>query len=178
MIPIYVALVRNGLRTIDQVPAPSETTSRPRSASRKRNRPSPTRARGSDMSSPAWLTIIVSIITACGGGIVGWATKRFDAGWATKADIDRLAGEIAKLDVQLAKVCSKLDNDNRRLNSIEQSAMRSELFAATQDRTQHEHQLEVGKRYLAAGYNGAGHVRITQLKADYSRRLASDDWDY
>lgn len=83
------------------------------------------------MSSPAWLTIIVSIITACGGGIVGWATKRFDAGWATKADIDRLAGEIAKLDVQLAKVCSKLDNDNRRLNSIEQSAMRSELFAAT-----------------------------------------------
>lgn len=44
------------------------------------------------MSSPAWLTIIVSIITACGGGIVGWATKRFDAGWATKADIDRLAG--------------------------------------------------------------------------------------
>lgn len=69
-------------------------------------------------------------------------------------------------------------NDNRRLNSIEQSAMRSELFAATQDRTQHEHQLEVGKRYLAAGYNGAGHVRISQLKADYSRRLASDDWDY
>lgn len=137
------------------------------------------------MSSPAWLTIIVSIITACGGGIVGWATKRFDAGWATKSDIDRLAGEIAKLDVQLAKldvqlakVCSKLDNDNRRLNSIEQSAMRSELFAATQDRTQHEHQLEVGKRYLAAGYNGAGHVRITQLKADYSRRLASDNWDY
>lgn len=123
------------------------------------------------MSSPAWLTIIVSIITACGGGIVGWATKRFDAVWATKADIDRLAGEIAK-------VCSKLDNDNRRLNSIEQSTMRSELFAATQDRTQHEHQLEVGKRYLAAGYNGAGHVRITQLKADYSRRLASDDWDY
>ena len=103
------------------------------------------------MSSPAWLTIIVSIITACGGGIVGWATKRFDAGWATKSDIDRLAGEIAKIDVQLAKVCSKLDNDNRRLNSIEQSAMRSELFAATQDRTQHEHQLEVGKRYLAAG---------------------------
>ena len=119
------------------------------------------------MSSPAWLTIIVSIITACGGGIVGWATKRIDAGWATKSDIDRLA-----------KVCSKLDNDNRRLNSIEQSAMRSELFAATQDRTQHEHQLEVGKRYLAAGYNGAGHVRISQLKADYSRRLASDDWDY
>ncbi len=130
------------------------------------------------MSSPAWLTIIVSIITACGGGIVGWATKRFDAGWATKSDIDRLAGEIAKIDVQLAKVCLKLDNDNRRLNSIEQSAMRSELFAATQDRTQHEHQLEVGKRYLAAGYNGAGHVRISQLKADYSRRLASDDWDY
>ena len=99
-------------------------------------------------------------------------------GLGHQADIDRLAGEIAKLDVQLAKVCSKLDNDNRRLNSIEQSAMRSELFAATQDRTQHEHQLEVGKRYLAAGYNGAGHVRITQLKADYSRRLASDDWDY
>lgn len=66
------------------------------------------------MSSPAWLTIIVSIITACGGGIVGWSTKRFDAGWATKSDIDRLAG----------------------------------------------------------------HVRISQLKADYSRRLASDDWDY
>ena len=85
---------------------------------------------------------------------------------------------MVELDVQLAKVCSKLDNDKRRLNSIEQSAMRSELFAATQDRTQHEHQLEVGKRYLAAGYNGAGHVRITQLKADYSRRLASDDWDY
>lgn len=99
-------------------------------------------------------------------------------GLATKSDIDRLAGEIAKIDVQLAKVCSKLDNDNRRLNSIEQSAMRSELFAATQDRTQHEHQLEVGKRYLAAGYNGAGHVRISQLKADYSRRLASNDWDY
>lgn len=178
MIPIYVALVRNGLRTIDQVPAPIRDDVKAALGVKEEEPDEHDAGTGSDMSSPAWLTIIVSIITACGGGIVGWATKRMDAGWATKADIDRLAGEIAKIDVQLAKVCSKLDNDNRRLNSIEQSAMRSELFAATQDRTQHEHQLEVGKRYLAAGYNGAGHVRISQLKADYSRRLASDDWDY
>ena len=151
---------------------PSETTSRQPSAPRKRNRLSPTRARGSDMSSPAWLTIIVSIITACGGGIVGWATKRFDAGWATKADIDRLAGEIAKLDVQFAKVCSKLDNDNRRLNSIEQSAMRSELFAATQDRT-HARTPARGRQTIPRRPDTTAPAmsRITQLKADYSRRL-------
>ncbi len=57
------------------------------------------------MSSPAWLTIIVSIITACGGGIVaGPPNASTRAGH--QSDIDRLAGEIAKLDVQLAKVCS------------------------------------------------------------------------
>ena len=31
---------------------------------------------------------------------------------------------------------------------------------------------------LVIEFNDGGHVRITQLKADYSRRLASDDWDY
>lgn len=46
MIPIYVALIRNGLRTIDQVPAPIRDDVKAALGVKEEDRSSPTRARG------------------------------------------------------------------------------------------------------------------------------------
>ena len=64
------------------------------------------------------------------------------------------------------------------IKSIELELYRQTLFAKPKSRAEHEHQLDVGDAYLKLGGNGAGHARLDQLKADYQRRLVSDDWVY
>ena len=64
------------------------------------------------------------------------------------------------------------------IKSIELELYRQTLFAKPKSRAEHEHQLDVGDAYLKLGGNGAVHARLGQLKADYQRRLVSDDWAY
>lgn len=64
------------------------------------------------------------------------------------------------------------------IREIQLELDRQTLFAEPRSRAEHEHQLDVGEAYLKLGGNGAGHVRLDQLKQDYERRLDDDDWDY
>lgn len=64
------------------------------------------------------------------------------------------------------------------IREIQLELDRQTLFAEPRSRAEHEHQLDVGEAYLKLGGNGAGHVRLDQLKEDYERRLKDDDWDY
>ena len=64
------------------------------------------------------------------------------------------------------------------IRRLELELYRQTLFMPTTDRTMHEHQLEVGERYIQLGGNGTGHARYNQLETDYERRLRDDDWTY
>lgn len=131
------------------------------------------------MISEGSIVAIVAALAGSGGFTVlaTWATRRLDRRLG-HGDAKAINAKLDALDAKLDRVDGKLDNDNRRLNGLEQSSMRGELFAATQNRNQHEHQLQVGRDYTSHGFNGAGHVRIRQLEDDYRQRLALDDWDY
>ena len=82
-------------------------------------------------------------------------------------------------------VRGKLDRDwdrfdrlDRELRAARLDLLRVELFAHTNNRTQHERQLEAGKEYLDMGGNGYGHARYDALRQDYLRREADCDWSY
>lgn len=64
------------------------------------------------------------------------------------------------------------------IREIQLELDRQTLFAEPRSRTEQEHQLDVGEAYVRLGGNGAGHIRLDQLKEDYERRLQTGDWDY
>lgn len=107
------------------------------------------------------ITVIVTIASSIIGSgaftaCVSWLIRRLDA----RRDIEASIAESPTI---------------RRL---ELEIYRQTLFLPTLDRTQHEHQLEVGRQYVSLGGNGCGHVRVAQLEDDYRRRLETDDWTY
>lgn len=124
-----------------------------------------------------WATIIVAIIGSSGmATITAWAVNRLDRKdrTLTRDDLDKALQEAPII----REILGKLENDYRRFNEIELNQLRSELFAHTRSRTQHERQLEAGREYIDRGGNGLGHARFDWLTRDYEERLADDDWNY
>lgn len=64
------------------------------------------------------------------------------------------------------------------IREIQLELDRQTLFSDPHSQAEHEHQLDVGESYLKLGGNGAGHIRLEQLREDYERRLKDDDWGY
>lgn len=81
-------------------------------------------------------------------------------------------------DTTDAERLEKAIEDSPTIRGIQLELDRQTLFAEPRSRTEHEHQLDVGEAYLKLGGNGAGHIRLEQVRQDYERRLKSDDWDY
>ncbi|RSX51331.1 hypothetical protein [Bifidobacterium samirii] len=132
---------------------------------------------------PIWVTILVAIITSTGGAIAGAGIKQLDrlSRLVTRDNLDdalddsRLMRDVrGKLD----RDWDRFDQLDRELRAARLDLLRVELFAHTNNRTQHERQLEAGKEYLDMGGNGYGHARYDALRQDYLRREADCDWLY
>lgn len=144
-----------------------------------------------------WATIITAAITGlCAAFPAWWSVRRQE-----KSTRRRMSEIDAKLtdSTTIKRIETKLDRDWEHLQKSDRehegfrrsdaelagavrqtrlAVLRQDLFAHTDSRGMHEHQLETGSEYLAIGGNGSGHVRLTQLRKDYERRLQADDWEY
>lgn len=92
----------------------------------------------------------------------------------------------------LKRVETTVNENTQRLDTIEQSMLKHHedaaahqqmvrrrfLFTEPSSRIEHEDLLDIGKRYLQDGGNGAGHVRYEHLQADYEQRLKNNNWEY
>lgn len=93
----------------------------------------------------------------------------------------------------------KLERDNRRLDqndrnwekyknehgtleskidNIQLTQLRNDMFKNPASREQEEYQIEEGREYESQGGNGAGSVRLEWLESDYKHRMDTNDWDY
>ncbi|NEG56121.1 hypothetical protein [Bifidobacterium platyrrhinorum] len=134
-------------------------------------------------SLPAWVTILVALITTCGGTVCGWILRRVDAheSTITRDRLDQALADsttIRDLQAKLERDFERLEESERERRAIRLDVLRVEMFAHTNSRTQHERQLEAGKEYLELGGNGLGHTRYDALRQDYLRREAGCDWTY
>ncbi|KAB8289293.1 hypothetical protein DSM100688_0373 [Bifidobacterium ramosum] len=134
-------------------------------------------------SIPVWATILIAVITTCGGTVAGWALRRIDrmSDTLTRSDLDRAladSGTIRDLQAKLDRDYERLEASERDRRALRLDVLRIELFNHTRSRTQHERQLEAGKEYIALGGNGHGHARYEALHRDYLRREAECDWTY
>lgn len=85
---------------------------------------------------------------------------------------------LGKISKRSGEQVEKAIEESPTIREIQLELDRQTLFAEPHSRAEQEHQLDVGEAYLKLGGNGAGHVRLEQLKDDYERRLSSDDWVY
>ncbi len=86
--------------------------------------------------------------------------------------------QLEKLSAQISENTNRLCTLSDDLREHELVTLRQLLFQRAKSRGEQEHQLEIGKRYIKLGGNGAGHLRLDELQADYARRLRDDDWIY
>lgn len=111
------------------------------------------------MSAELITTVAVAVIgSGAAQTAVSWALRRADG-----REHDRIEQAI---------------DASPTIREIQLELDRQTLFAEPKSKAEHEHQLDVGEAYLKLGGNGAGHIRLDQLREDYERRLKDDDWDY
>lgn len=107
-----------------------------------------------------WLTAVTSSLL--GGGILVPIVQHL----------------LRRQDGQTRRMVEDAIGDSPTIRRLELEIYRQTIFRDPSSRVEAEHQLDVGRQYLALGGNGAGHLRLEQLEAAYSRRLETDDWDY
>ena len=107
-----------------------------------------------------WLTAVTSSLL--GGGILVPIVQHL----------------LRRQDWQTRRMVEDANGESPTIRRLELEIYRQTLFRDPSSRVEAEHQLDVGRQYLALGGNGAGHLRLEQLEAAYSRRLETDDWDY
>lgn len=140
----------------------------------------------------AVVTIVVAV-AGCGGFWEWWRSRQEKRQQAvTRSELGDLIETSLRNSTSIRELREKID---RNTLAIAQShewhkrheeethrhrllGLRQALMQDPHDRLSHEHQLEAGREYLAAGGNGIGHARYEQLLADYKWRLAHSDWDY
>ena len=107
------------------------------------------------------------IIATVAAAVVGSGAAQTAVSWA----LGRAGGK------EQARVEQAIES-SPTIREIQLELDRQTLFAEPKSRAEHEHQLDAGEAYLKLGGNGAGHIRLEQLREDYERRLKDDDWDY
>ena len=107
-----------------------------------------------------WLTAVTSSLL--GGGILVPIVQHL----------------LRRQDGQTRRMVEDAIGDSPTIRRLELEIYRQTLFRDPSSRAEAEHQLDVGRQYLALGGNGAGHLRLEQLEAAYSLRLETGDWDY
>ena len=85
---------------------------------------------------------------------------------------------LKRQDQSTRRMMEDAIGDSPTIRRLELEIYRQTLFRDPASRVEAEHQLDVGRQYLELGGNGAGHLRLEQLEAAYSRRLKTGDWDY
>lgn len=140
----------------------------------------------------AVVTIVVSI-AGCGGFWEWWRVRQGKRQQAvTRSELEDLIETSLRNSTSIRELREKIDHNTLAIAQSHEWRKRHEeethkhrlldlrqvLMQDTHDRLSHEHQLEAGREYLAAGGNGIGHARYEQLLADYKWRLAHSDWDY
>lgn len=85
---------------------------------------------------------------------------------------------LKRQDQSARRMMEDAIGDSPTIRRLELEIYRQTLFRDPSSRVEAEHQLDVGRQYLELGGNGAGHLRLEQLEAAYSRRLKTGDWDY
>lgn len=85
---------------------------------------------------------------------------------------------LKRQDQSTRRMMEDAIGDSPTIRRLELEIYRQSLFRDPASRVEAEHQLDVGRQYLELGGNGAGHLRLEQLEAAYSRRLKTGDWDY
>ena len=140
----------------------------------------------------AVVTIVVAI-AGCGGFWEWWRARQEKHQQAvTRGELEELIETSLRNSASIRELREKIDHNTVAIAESHEwhkrheeethkhrlLGLRQALMQDPRDRLAHEHQLEAGREYLAAGGNGIGHTRYEQLLADYKWRLAHSDWDY
>ena len=140
----------------------------------------------------AVVTIVVAV-AGCGGFWEWWRARQEQHRQAvTRSELEDLIETSLRNSASIRDLREKIDRNTAAIAQAnawhdrhEAEELRHRLIGLRQammqdphDRLTHEHQLEAGREYLAAGGNGIGHTRYEQLRADYEWRLSHSDWDY
>lgn len=107
-----------------------------------------------------WITTLTG--TLLGGGILVPVVKHL----------------LKRQDRSARRMMEDAIGDSPTIRRLELEIYRQTLFHDPSSRIEAEHQLDIGRQYIRLGGNGAGHLRLEQLEATYSRRLKTGDWDY
>ncbi|WP_405735075.1 hypothetical protein [Bifidobacterium sp.] len=138
------------------------------------------------------VTIVVAI-AGCSGFWEWWRARQEKHQQAvTRGELEELIETSLRNSASIRELREKIDHNTVAIAESHEwhkrheeethkhrlLGLRQALMQDPRDRLAHEHQLEAGREYLAAGGNGIGHTRYEQLLADYKWRLAHSDWDY
>lgn len=85
---------------------------------------------------------------------------------------------LKRQDQSARRMMEDAIGDSPTIRRLELEIYRQTLFRDPASRVEAGHQLDVGRQYLELGGNGAGHLRLEQLEAAYSRRLKTGNWNY
>ncbi|RYQ33999.1 hypothetical protein [Bifidobacterium pseudolongum] len=138
------------------------------------------------------VTIVVAI-AGCSGFWEWWRARQEKHQQAvTRGELEELIETSLRNSASIRELREKIDHNTVAIAESHEwhkrheeethkhrlLGLRQALMQDPRDRLAHEHQLEAGREYLAAGGNGIGHTRYEQLLADYKWWLAHSDWDY
>ena len=85
---------------------------------------------------------------------------------------------LKRQDQSARRMMEDAIGDSPTIRRLELEIYRQTLFRDPASRVEAGHQLDVGRQSLELGGNGAGHLRLEQLEAAYSRRLKTGNWNY
>ena len=127
------------------------------------------------------VTIISAILGSSAlGGIGGWMAhklKRYRH-IVTSDDLQPINKKLDRDCTHFTDIDGHLETLDRNMTEIMLINLRQCIFANPHDRNAQESILQSGEQYLKLGGNGVGHIRLTQVREDYAKRLEFDDWDY